>query len=114
MRQVLIPGGGRPYLDGDWLDHGAPLVFSIPNTLTHDECAAMIRRIEELGPTDAPITTNRGFVMMPEVRNNRRVMFDDVDLARELYTRIASALPDELCGMRKPRRSPQNRPLVIG
>lgn len=61
----------------------------------------MIARIEALGPTDAPITTGRGFVMMPDVRNNERVMFDDHVLARELFARLAAALPDQLCGMRK-------------
>jgi predicted 2-oxoglutarate/Fe(II)-dependent dioxygenase YbiX len=76
-------------------------VFTIPNVLTAAECASTIARIEALGPTSAPITTARGFEMRPEVRNNQRVMFDDLALASELFARIAAELPDPLCGMRK-------------
>jgi len=98
--ELLVPGTGRRYLDGDSLDHSAPLVWTLPGILRPDECAALIARIEALGPTDAPITTSRGFVMMPDVRNNQRVMFDDVALASELFERIAAALPARMCGMR--------------
>jgi predicted 2-oxoglutarate/Fe(II)-dependent dioxygenase YbiX len=97
---ILVAGSGRRYFDGDSLDHSAPLVWTLPRILRPDECAALIARIEALGPTDAPITTSRGFVMMPDVRNNQRVMFDDVALAGELFGRIAAALPARLCEMR--------------
>ena len=98
---ILISGRGRPYLDGDSIDHGAPLVFAVHGVLTAAECTELIARIEALGPTNAPITTGRGFVMMPEVRNNERVMFDDHALARELFARLAELLPEQVCGMRK-------------
>lgn len=101
MLDVLVPGYGRPYLDGDSLDHTAPLVFTIPDVLDLEECAQAIQRIEELVPTDAPITTPAGFVMRPDIRNNKRVVFDDVPLAQLLYARVEAALPTHLCGMRK-------------
>ena len=101
LQEIVVPGRGRPYVEGDSLDHGAPLVVSVPGVLTPSECAAMIARIEELGPTDAPITTDRGFVMMPDVRNNQRVMFDDRALAAELYARLDSVLPERVCGHEK-------------
>jgi hypothetical protein len=41
---------------------------------------------------DVPITTGRGPVMMKEVRNNDRVMFDDGDRARDLYRRLSPHL----------------------
>src|SRR5688500_17062136 len=100
MLDVLVPGTGRPYVDGDRLDLGGPVVFTIPNVLDSDQCAATIRRIEELGPEDAPITTAAGFVMRPDVRNNRRVVFDDVPLAQLVFDRVSHALPATLCGMR--------------
>src|SRR5512142_166725 len=95
---VLVPGDGRPYLDGDAVDRGAPLVFTIDGVLSAAECAQLIERIDALGPSDAPITTSHGFVMRPDVRNNQRVMFDDVAYARELYGRIASHLPPRIAG----------------
>lgn len=98
--QVIVPGSGRRYLDGDSLDHTAPLVFTLADVLSPDECTATIAQIEELGFEDAPITTARGFVMRPDVRNNTRVMFDDEALAAALFARIGGAIPARLCGRR--------------
>ena len=100
QHQVLVPGRGRPYLDGDSLDRSAPLVWTIPDVMSPAECADAIARIEQLGPAAAPVSTPGGFVMMPDVRNNERVMFDDVDLAMRLFTRIGRSLPTILCAMR--------------
>lgn len=96
--QVIVPGSGRRYLDGDSLDHTAPLVFTVADVLRPTECSDAIAQIERLGFDDAPITTPRGFVMRPDVRNNKRVMFDDVGLAAELFARLGGGLPTQLCG----------------
>ena len=93
---VVVPGYGRPYLDGDSLDHSGPLVLTVANVLTAEECARLVARIDALGPTDAPITTSRGFVMNPDIRNNKRVMIDDRELARDLFERVRGALPARL------------------
>src|SRR5689334_19209573 len=98
--QVIVPPSPRPYLDGDILDFSAPLVFSIDGVLDAAACGALVERIERLGPEAAPITTAAGFVMRPDIRNNTRVMFDDVALAAELYRRIAGAVPARLHGRR--------------
>ena len=97
--KVLIPALGRPYLDGDSLDLSAPLAFTIPDVLSATECAAMIERIEQLGPAAAPVSMARGEILRPDIRNNQRVMFDDVALAARLHDRIAPMLP-ALCGGR--------------
>ncbi len=98
--QVLVPGLRRSFSRLGALDMSAPLVFTIADVLTADECAAMIARIDALGPSDAPVTTARGPVMMPELRNNQRVMFDDAELAAELFGRVRAALPAQLHGRR--------------
>jgi len=98
--QIVVPGSGRRYLDGDSLDMSAPLVFTLPAVMDAAECAAAIARVEELGVEAAPITTAAGFVMRPDIRNNRRAMFDDGGLAAELFGRIRAALPERLCGRR--------------
>ena len=90
---VLIPGIGRPYLDGDSLDLSAPLVFTVPDVLTAGDCRMLIDMLEKEGFDEAPITTIAGPVMNKNVRNNRRVMFDHEDLAARLYRRIESSLP---------------------
>ena len=99
--EIVLARPGRMFVEGDHVDLSAPLAFTVDDVLSRDECTAMVARIEALGPTDAPITTDRGFVMMPEVRSNQRVMFDDRELAAELYARLAAALPERVCGMRK-------------
>jgi prolyl 4-hydroxylase len=96
----LIRERARGYLDGDSFDFSAALAFTLPAVMSADECAGMIDRIDSLGPRAAPVTTAGGPVMMPDVRNNERVIFDDVPLAQRLFDRIATALPSPLCEMR--------------
>ena len=98
--EILVPGRGRPYVDGDSLDHTAPLALTVPAVLSARECAGLVDRIESLGPAAAPVSTAHGMVMMPEVRNNTRVIFDDDALARLLFERLAGAIPPVLAGMR--------------
>jgi prolyl 4-hydroxylase len=63
------------------------LVYVIHDFLSLDECADFIRIGEAVGFGDAPITTRHGPVMRKDVRNNSRVMKDDVELADQLWAR---------------------------
>jgi prolyl 4-hydroxylase len=87
--ELLIPGR-----DSDF----GPLAFTLPMVMTLDECARMIARIDALGPTSAPVSMAAGAVMRPDIRNNQRVMFDDVVLAETLFARLT--VPESLCNMR--------------
>lgn len=82
------------------LDLTQPLLFTVPGILSPLECLAFIERIEAEHPTLAPINTARGAILRPEVRNNSRVMFDDLRLAAELYDRILPHIPQSLLRMR--------------
>ncbi|QRN93011.1 2OG-Fe(II) oxygenase [Archangium violaceum] len=73
-----------------------PFIRTMSAVLSEAECEAMRQRIESLGPAPAPITTLRGFVMRPDIRNNERVMFDDVALAAELFERVRHCVPPVL------------------
>jgi len=88
----LLP---RPDAELDWRN---PLIVSVPDVLRPAECQALIGRIEDLGPSQAPITTAGGFVMRPDIRNNDRVMFDDPELAGRLFEAVRSHLPERLEG----------------
>lgn len=77
----------------------APLATTLDGVFSPEECAALIRRIDAAGPTAAPVTTHQGPVMMPDIRNNTRVMFDDAPLAAELYRRVAASIPQSLSGL---------------
>ncbi|MDP1826410.1 MAG: 2OG-Fe(II) oxygenase [Archangium sp.] len=80
------------------LDSRNPLVVTVEGVLSPAECTALIARIEAAGPTDAPITTSRGFEMRPDIRNNTRVMFDDPALAAVLFERVRAHVPERLEG----------------
>src|SRR6188472_3110352 len=75
-----------------------PHVAVAHDVLDEDECDGLVRRIESLGPALAPITTAAGFVQRPDIRNNGRVIFDDVELARVLFERLADAFPQTWTG----------------
>ena len=76
-----------------------PVVFTVDGVMTPAECAALVARIEAMGPEAAPITTPRGFVMRPDIRNNTRVMFDDHALASDLFGRLQLELPRRMRGL---------------
>lgn len=81
-REDLVPGV-------IWVDHGL---------LPRDECAAWIARAEAIGYEPAPITTDGGFVMRPDIRNNTRVIIDDVAAAARLWESAAPRVPATLHG----------------
>lgn len=98
--ELVIEVPRAPYRPGASIDFSAPLAFSLPDVLSPHECQEQLARIEALGPAPAPVTTAQGFVMMPEIRNNERVMFDDPALAALLFARVERSLPSPLFGRR--------------
>lgn len=82
------------------IDVKRPLSWTVENFLTAEECQGLIQRIEDIGPTDAPITTARGFVMMPELRNNQRVIIDDRKLAALFFARAKPHVPMTMKNMK--------------
>lgn len=85
----------------DQLDLDHPLHWTVSDVLTTAECADLIVRIDSSEPELATINAPGGVVRDPSRRNNTRVMFDDVELAGMLYQRVASHIPEVLCGMRR-------------
>ena len=77
-----------------------PFVAFIEDALPAATCAALIARIEAESPAVAPINVEGGAVVNTRVRNNERVMFDDVALAAELFAATRTHLPAELAGGR--------------
>lgn len=68
-------------------------IFTIENILSPQECAEYINLTENIGYTDAPISTIRGFEMRPDIRNNRRVILDDSQQAFDLWQRVSNYIP---------------------
>ena len=65
----------------------------IRNFLSQQECADYIDLSESKGYADAPVTAAQGMVMMKDVRNNDRVMFEDFERSSALFERVRSFLP---------------------
>jgi hypothetical protein len=68
-------------------------LFVVHDFLSPDECARYIAVSEEAGYGDAPISTLGGPVMFKEMRNNDRVMIDDVTLAADMWERLGPLFP---------------------
>lgn len=96
--EILVPAPLEAHYLEDPIDRSQPLVFQVPDVLSKAECEGLMERIDALGPAPAPISMAHGFVMRPDLRNNTRVIFDDVSLAAVLYARLAHALPARMRG----------------
>ncbi|MEZ4451764.1 MAG: 2OG-Fe(II) oxygenase [Nannocystaceae bacterium] len=81
------------------LDLTYPIHWTVEGLLSADECAELIARIEAAGPEAAPITTSRGPVMRPDIRNNDRAILEDAPLAEWLFERVRGHVPAVLGGM---------------
>jgi hypothetical protein len=71
-------------------------IYTIPSLLTPEECQDYIDLTEGIGYENAPISAGRAFVMRPDIRNNGRVMFDDVARAESLWQRLRPRVPEIL------------------
>ena len=67
--------------------------FTVSGFFTKSECEGHIALAEERGFSDAPINTSRGPQIRKNIRNNTRVMIDDVDQATRLWSRIQDYVP---------------------
>lgn len=80
------------------VDNHAKLVVKIPGVLTSAECAELMEKIDRLGPHLAPINTAKGTRVRTDIRNNERVIFDDLELAQRLYEKAKPHVPAEMFG----------------
>jgi predicted 2-oxoglutarate/Fe(II)-dependent dioxygenase YbiX len=73
-------------------------VFTISDVLTPEQCRELIAATEAIGYETAPITTALGFVHRPDIRNNTRVIVDDVERAGALWESVRGEIPRFLRG----------------
>jgi predicted 2-oxoglutarate/Fe(II)-dependent dioxygenase YbiX len=76
----------------------APGIYAVPDCLSAEECAFHISASEQLGYEAATINTRKGAVRDAGVRDNDRVIYDDVGLAALLWLRLRDYLPRFLDG----------------
>lgn len=87
MMQTAVPLLQRTVLEEE------ESIVTISNFLSPQECDQFIQLTLAQGYEEAPITTFRGFAMRPDIRNNTRVMKDDVALAAQFWERMKHLVP---------------------
>jgi len=77
---------------------GVEGAFLLRNVLSETECEALIKATEDLGYTEAPISTGlNSAVMALDVRNNKRVMWAaDDETLEEIWRRVQEHLPQSI------------------
>ena len=73
-----------------WIGEG---VFTLADFLSADECNELIALSEAQGYADAPINTGFGTAMRKDIRNNDRVIADDVARAAWLWQKAREFVP---------------------
>lgn len=79
----------------NWLNDD---VFTIEDLLPEDECCRLIQLAETLGFDEATVSTPRGDVVLPDLRNNDRLILESDEIARDLWERCQDFVPIELDG----------------
>jgi prolyl 4-hydroxylase len=71
-------------------------IFVIEDFLTKTECDALILKSEQIGYEEAKVQTgNNEQSMVKGVRNNDRILYEDTDLAIELYEKAKPFLTED-------------------
>jgi len=68
-------------------------IFTIEEFWSNDQCAAFIKKSEELGYEEAKIETDKGAKVVKSVRNNNRVLHNDVLLAEKIWVDLEPFAP---------------------
>lgn len=71
-------------------------IFIIMDFWSKDKCAEFIAQSEQRGYQDAKINTGAGQRVVKSIRNNKRVMYKDVDLAGEIWESLADFAPKQI------------------
>ena len=71
-------------------------IFVVRGFLSAEECGSLVARSDLAGYEEAAITTDAGFVMAKDIRDNARLIVDDASLAHEWWQRARPFLPERL------------------
>ena len=80
------------------IDDDKTYIVEVDDILTPDHCRELIQRIDDLKPSTATINTAGGTKVRTDVRNNERVMFDDLELAKQVFLKAKPHVPAEMFG----------------
>ncbi|MFD1601373.1 2OG-Fe(II) oxygenase [Flavobacterium artemisiae] len=71
-------------------------IYTIDNFLTVDECNKLIEKSEQIGFEEAGVNVDGAQKMMKMVRNNERILFEDLEYASQLWQKLQSYVKPEI------------------
>jgi prolyl 4-hydroxylase len=74
----------------------ANYIFTIDDFWTKQECEEFIKKSEGIGYEPATVNTEKGAVRVESIRNNNRVIYNDIDLANNLWLRFEQFAPTKI------------------
>ncbi|MBL6851872.1 MAG: 2OG-Fe(II) oxygenase [Alphaproteobacteria bacterium] len=80
------------------LNEHADGIYTLTHFLSADECARLIAHAEASGFEAASIVTGSGTKFVPSIRNNARVIQDDLIRAADLWARLRDHVPPFIAG----------------
>src|SRR6185436_20166771 len=80
-------------------DFDHPLLWTVDDVLTGDECAALIRRAEAGPWLAATVNSFDGRIVRPEVRDSDTYLLDDSTLAELIFERARPRIPPKMSGL---------------
>ena len=76
----------------------SPLIFTVDEVFSHIECLSFIELSHQYDYETADIFVNSTCQIRSNVRNNKRVIYDDLQLAETLFSKLKYVLPEQLNG----------------
>ena len=76
----------------------SPLIFTVDEVFSHVECLSFIELSHQYDYETADIFVNSTRQIRSNVRNNKRVIYDDLQLAETLFSKLKYVLPEQLNG----------------
>lgn len=71
-------------------------IFTIKDFLSTEECDRLIRFSETAGFQAAVVETEKGAKLIPELRNNERLLCKDEELAQKLWNKLSGFAPAQI------------------
>jgi len=73
-------------------------IVKIKGFIDSEACAKLIALGEKMGFDEAAINTGAGQEIFKAIRNNERILFDDHSLAKDLFDKIKTYVPEKIEG----------------
>jgi prolyl 4-hydroxylase len=78
------------------VDEVAKNIYVIQDFFTEEECDHFINESERRGYLGATINTEKGEKIVDDVRNNKRILYNDPELADKLWKKLDGSVPQKI------------------